>query len=69
MNVNSTEKPLDAHQVSDFLGIAYQTVLDNIHLGKLKAYKIGKHYRIFSHDLKDFIKDCEVKSYWQGKNI
>ena len=39
-------------------------ILDMIHLGELKAIRIGKNYRIAEYDLHDFIESNRYKSHW-----
>lgn len=44
-------------QVSNLLKVHWQTVLNYIKSGKLKALKLGKGYRINKEDLDKFIKE------------
>lgn len=48
---------LTVEQVSDLLQLHWQTVLNYIKNGKLKAVKLGKGYRIGKFDLDNFIKE------------
>ena len=49
-------KPLlTIEQVAELLGVRYRSVLDLIHLGKLRAYKIGRSYRIAEEDLRRYL--------------
>lgn len=43
-------------QVADLLQIHWQTVLNYIKNGKLKALRLGKGYRVTKEDLDIFIK-------------
>lgn len=44
-------------QVSELLQVHWQTVLNYIKNGKLKALRLGKGYRIQKEDLDEFIKN------------
>ncbi|MCL5675548.1 MAG: helix-turn-helix domain-containing protein [Patescibacteria group bacterium] len=50
-------------QVADLLKVHWQTVLNYIKNGKLKAVKLGKGYRIEKRALNEFIKENQT----QGK--
>ncbi len=43
-------------QVAELLQVHWQTVLNYIKNGKLKAVRLGKGYRIIKDDLDKFIK-------------
>lgn len=47
---------LTVEQVSELLQVHWQTVLNYIKSGKIKAIKLGKGYRISKEDLNQFIK-------------
>lgn len=47
---------LTVEQVAEILQIHWQTVLNYIKSGKLKAVKLGKGYRIQKEELDKFIK-------------
>lgn len=49
------EQVLTVQEVARLLKIHWQTVLNYIKAGRLKAVKIGKGYRITQADLKAFI--------------
>jgi excisionase family DNA binding protein len=55
------EKYLTVSQVSQALQIHWQTTLSYIKLGKLKAIRVGRGYRIGESDLKEFIETIRVK--------
>lgn len=44
-------------QVAELLQVHWQTVLNYIKSGKLKALRLGKGYRINKEDLGKFIKE------------
>ncbi len=48
-------------QVADLLKVHWQTVLNYIKSGKLKAVKLGKGYRISKEAIDDFIKNNQTK--------
>lgn len=47
-------------QVSELLQVHWQTILNYIKSGKLKAMKLGKGYRISKEALNSFIKNNQV---------
>lgn len=49
-------------QVAELLKVHWQTVLNYIKNGKLKAVKLGKGYRISKGALDEFIKDNQTQS-------
>ncbi|MCL5432406.1 MAG: helix-turn-helix domain-containing protein [Patescibacteria group bacterium] len=49
-------------QVADLLKVHWQTVLNYIKGGKLKAVKLGKGYRISKEALNDFVKENQTQS-------
>lgn len=48
---------LTVEQVADLLQVHWQTVLNYIKSGKLKALRLGKGYRINKSELDQFIKE------------
>ena len=50
------EKFYDCKQVAERYGVKITTVWDWIKTGKLKAFKIGRNYRIRKEDLAEFEK-------------
>lgn len=48
-------------EAAAILKIHYRAVLDSIQLGELKAYKIGRQYRISIIDLNLFIESSVFK--------
>jgi len=53
--MSQTKKYLTVEQVAAILQVHWQTILRYIRRGDLKAFKIGKAYRIGSDDLDRFI--------------
>lgn len=47
------------YEVSDKLKVAYLTVYRWVQDGKLKAYKIGRQYRVKKEDLDAFIQSYQ----------
>lgn len=47
-------------QVAELLKVHWQTVLNYIKSGKLKAVKLGKGYRISKEAFNEFIKDNQT---------
>ncbi len=50
------EKLLTVEQVASLLQVHWQTILNYIKAGKLRAVKLGRGYRIDPADLKRFIE-------------
>jgi excisionase family DNA binding protein len=55
------EKFLRVEQVAENLQVHWQTVLNYIKSGNLRAVKLGKGYRISEKDLKTFINQLKTK--------
>jgi len=51
---------LTVEQVSELLQVHWQTVLNYIKGGKLKAIRLGKGYRIQKEELDKFIKQNQT---------
>ena len=49
-------------EVSRLLKIHYRGVLDEIALGRLSAFKIGKQYRVLESSLERYIEDNKVEN-------
>ncbi len=47
--------------VARILDIVYMTAYRWVRSGKLKAYKVGKQYRVESDDLRRFIEGSQVE--------
>ena len=50
-----------AMEVSKMLKINYRRVLDEITLGRLSAFKVGKQYRVTQSSLSSYIQDNKVE--------
>ena len=61
MQKYSTKKYLTVEQVAEILQVHWQTILRYIRKGQLKAFKIGKGYRITDADLGNFINNLKDK--------
>ncbi len=51
---------LTVEQVAELLQVHWQTILNYIKSGKLKAIRLGKGYRIEKHDLEVFVKESKT---------
>ena len=56
---------LTPKEISKLLKLTYGKVLEIIHLGELKAIRIGKSFRITEYDLHDFIESNRYKAPWE----
>ena len=54
-------KMLKPSDVAKELNIAYRTVLDLIHKGDLKAYRIRSHLRIPESEVKRYLESVRIK--------
>ena len=52
---------ISPEDVSKILNINYRKVLELILLGKLKAYKIGRQYRLEESDILEFLQKNTVR--------
>ena len=50
-----------AMEVSKLLKIHYRGVLDEITLGRLSAFKVGKQYRVTESSLARYIQDNTIE--------
>lgn len=53
---------LSPKQIAYEFSISYKTVLRLIKRQELRAYKIGRHYKIMNSDLKNYIQQSVVKT-------
>lgn len=60
------EPLLTVQEVAEKLRISYRSVLNIIHEGDLKSYKIGGLFRISISSIHDYLNSSEVKSYWKS---
>lgn len=58
--VSENNQFLTVEQVAELLQVHWQTILNYIKSGKLKAIKLGKGYRIDQKELDIFIKDNQA---------
>jgi|TARA_Y100000294_G_scaffold5765_1_gene5878 excisionase family DNA binding protein len=49
-------------ELSSILKLNYRTILDLIATGELKAYRIGRVFRISQKQINDFLKSREIKT-------
>jgi excisionase family DNA binding protein len=54
------ENTLTPEQVAEYLQLHPITVLRMIKTKKIKAYKIGRVYRILEKDLKEFLNKSQI---------
>lgn len=59
MNEAVSRRAWTPREVSRQLGIPYETVLDLIHLDKLKALKAGRYYLIPDFELDRYLHSCK----------
>jgi excisionase family DNA binding protein len=52
---------LDAKEVATSLKVSYRTVLDQINLGRLEAYRVGNQYRISESSYLKYLESIKVK--------
>ena len=56
------ESVYTAMEVSKILKVHYRSVLDEITLGNLKAFKVGKQYRVLESSISSYIQDNKVEN-------
>lgn len=49
------------HNIAEKLQVAYLTVYRWIRVGKLKAYKVGRQYRVKESDFNEFLEKHKHK--------
>lgn len=54
---------LTVEQVAETLQVHWQTVLNYIKSGKLKAVRLGKGYRISTGELNEFVKNNSTENH------
>lgn len=59
---NNQKEFYTAEEISQILEYNIMTIYRYIKTGKLKAYKIGKEFRIDKEKFKEFLKDGESKN-------
>mgnify|MGYP005639098313 CR=1 FL=1 len=55
------EKFLTLEEVAEWLIVPPSTVRNWIVAGKLRGFKVGKHWRVRVKDVKAFLDSCEFK--------
>ena len=50
-----------AMEASKLLKVHYRSILDEIALGRLSAFKVGKQYRVLESSLERYIQDNNVE--------
>ena len=50
-------------EIALILKIGYRNVLNEIHLGKLQAFKIGRQYRVTEDQLNNYIQNSKYAAY------
>ena len=62
MTENREETYYGIKELASILKLNYRTVLDLIVAGDLKAYRIGRVFRISSIQVRQFLKSKEIKN-------
>jgi excisionase family DNA binding protein len=57
----NTQEFYTAKEISDKLKLNVMTIYRYINAGKLKAYKIGKEFRIEKQEFDDFLNNVKIK--------
>ena len=55
------ESVYTVHEVSKMMKINYRKVLDEIVLGRLLAFKVGRQYRVLESSLMEYFQDNKVE--------
>ena len=58
-------KFLTVKEVGEILNFRNRKILDLIHLGDLKAIKVGTRFRVSDVDLRVFIEKSRIESIWK----
>ena len=69
MNEDQTEELMTPREVAAYLRTGYRRVLDLIALGELRAYRIGRVFRISREDLQRYLKSTRVESPWSNQGL
>lgn len=62
---NRGEDLLTLREVGQILKVGYRRVLDMIALGDLRAYRIGRLFRISRKELQRYLESTVVESSWR----
>jgi excisionase family DNA binding protein len=57
----NTQEFYTAKEISDKLKLNVMTIYRYINAGKLKAYKIGKEFRVERQEFEDFLNRVKIK--------
>ena len=57
----NTQEFYTAKEISDKLKLNVMTIYRYIKLGKLKAYKIGKEFRVEKQEFEEFLQKVMIK--------
>ena len=60
MDDGITRVLLSPKEVASYLGTGYRRVLDLIATGELKAYRMGRVYRVSNVDLNNYVKSIRL---------
>lgn len=64
MNDKPVEELLTPKEVAAILRTGYRRILDLIALGELRAFRIGRVFRISREDLRRYLESTRVESPW-----
>lgn len=59
------EKFYTSGQIAKMLQVGYRKILNLIHLGNLRAYKIDGQFRIPISALHEYLEKSKYKSHWK----
>lgn len=63
--MNELDSFLTPKEVSKILKVNYRKVLDLIAEGELKAYRVGRMFRIPRHELQRYLRSVRVETPWE----
>jgi len=55
------DKVMTIRQIADYLQVHHRKVLDEIAIGRLPAFKIGRQYRVFYDSLMEYVRLNKVQ--------
>lgn len=58
--MNLTKEYYTLHEVADLLSCHYQSIRTWIRVGKLKAVKIGRVYRVSREAIEEFVQEVKA---------
>ena len=56
------EKIYTPQQIAKIIKVNYRLILDEIAMGNLPAFQIGRQYRVFESNLLEYIKNKKVNA-------